>query len=929
MKSPWSRLKSWIRSVSRGKRLEADMEAEIRFHLEARAADLVREGLGPSEAMRQAGLEFGTVAAHKDAMRSSLGLRWWDELGEDLRYGSRILRKSPGFTSIAVASLALAIGANTTIFSVANEMLLEHLGVPHPGQLRLLTMGGDAKVVIHMIWGDADQLPDPQHQNQLVRYDGFTYPVYQQLRANNHVLQDLFAFKSLGRVNVTVNGAAQPADAQLVSGNFYQQMQVQPVLGRSILPSDDGAPGTGTVAVISDGFWSRAFGRSPAVLGKVIDVDMTPVTIVGVNSRSFSGAESVQQSPDLFMPLSTMPLFRAPFGDSKPVLASTQLYWLQVMARARPGLSDEQARASLDVALEAAVRATTTIKKGDTLPHIRVESGSKGLNYIAHQYAKPLYVLLVMVGAVLLMACANMANLMLARSSARQREMSVRLALGAGRSRVLRQVLTESLLLSFMGGIIGLLLGYLCRSALPHLIAKAWDYSDMEVPFNWKVFTFTATITIGTGILFGILPAWAATRAEIGTALKQSAQTASRRRRAWNGKGIVAFQIGVSTVLVIAAWLFLRTLINLNSVDPGFAVDHLVLFEIDAPSLRYPAPKDVAMHARLEEALSAVPGVEGVTASDAPLLVGMQMITGFHVEGTPEVELSPSPEDMNKFPRAADVGTDFISVMKIPMVAGRAFTRQDTETSAKVAIINQALAKRFFPHQNPIGKRFSAGPTAKDTKWIEIVGVCADTRYDALRNNPPPMHFGLYRQQPEMGGLTYIVRTPMKAEAIVPSLRAAVQRIDSNLPLLDLRTQRQQIDDDLQQERIFASLSTGFGLLALALACVGIYGIMAYTVAQRTNEIGIRLALGARRGQVRGMVLRESGWLAVAGVAVGILVALGLGRLVESLLYGVKATDPLSVLGASLLLLAVALSSGWIPARRASRLEPMDALRHQ
>ena len=929
MKSPWSRLKSWTRSVSRGKRLEADMEAEIRFHLEARAADLVREGLSPSEAMRQARLEFGTVAAHKDAMRSSLGLRWWDELREDLRYGFRILRKSPGFTSIAVASLTLAIGANTTIFSVANEMLLEHLGVPHPGQLRLLTMSGDAKVVIHMIWGDSDELPDPQHQNQLVRYDVFTYPIYQQLRGNNHVLEDLFAFKGLGRVNVTVNGAAQPADAQLVSGNFYQQMQVKPALGRAILPADDGAPGTGTVAVISDGFWSRAFGRSPAVLGKVIDVDMTPVTIVGVNSRSFSGAESVQQSPDLFMPLSTMPLFRAPFGDSGPVLASTQLYWLQVMARARPGLSDEQARASLDVALGAAVRATTTIKKGETLPHMRVEDGSKGLNYVAHQYAKPLYVLLVMVGAVLLMACANMASLMLARASARQREMSVRLALGAGRSRVLRQVLTESLLLSFIGGILGLLLGYLCRTALPRLVAKAWDYSYMEVPFNWKVFAFTATITIGTGILFGILPAWAATRAEIGAALKQGAQTATRRRHAWSGKGIVAFQIAVSTVLVIAAWLFLRTLINLNSVDPGFAVDHLVLFEIDAPSLRYPAPKDVALHARLEEALSAVPGVEGVTTSDAPLLVGMQMITGFHVEGTPEVELPPSPEEMSKFPRAADVGADFISVMKISMVAGRAFTRQDTETSPKVAIINQALANVFFPHQNPIGKRFRAGPNEKDSKWIEIVGVCADTRYDTLRNNPPPMHFGLYRQQPEVGGLTYIVRTPMKAEAIVPSLRAVVQHIDPNLPLLDIRNQRQQIDADLQQERTFASLSTGFGLLALTLACVGIYGIMAYTVAQRTNEIGIRLALGARRGQMRGMVLRESGWLAVAGVAMGISVSLGLGRLVESLLYGVKAADPLSVLGAALLLLAVALSSGWIPARRASRLEPMDALRHE
>ena len=929
MKSPWSRLKSWTRSVLGRRRLETDMESEIRFHLEARAADLVRTGLSSSEAMRQARLEFGTVAAHKDAMRSSLGLRWWDEFWEDLRYGLRILRKSPGFTSIAVASLALAIGANTTIFSVANEMLFEHLGVPHPEQLRLLTMSGDPKVVIHMIWGDGpEELPDPKHQNQMARFKIFTYPIYQQIRANNKVLEDLFAFKGLGRVNITVDSVAQAANAQLVSGNFYQQMQVKPVLGRMILPSDDGAPGTGTVAVISDGFWSRAFGRSPAVLGKVIDVDMTPVTIVGVNPSSFTGAESVQQSPDLFMPLSTMPLFRAPFGQSGPVLASTDLYWLQVMARARPGVSGEQAQASLDVALGAAVRATTTIKKGDTLPHILIDDGSRGLNFAAGQYARPLYVLLAMVGAVLLMACANMASLMLARASARQREMSVRLALGAGRSRVLRQVLTESLMLSFMGGIFGLVLGYLCRRALPRLVANGWDYSDIKVPFNWKVFAFTATITIGTGILFGILPAWAATRAEIGAALKQGAQTATRRRHAWSGKTIVAFQIAVSTVLVIAAWLFLRTLINLNRIDPGFAVDHLVLFEIDAPSLRYPAPKDVALHARLEEALRAVPGVEGVTTSDAPLLVGMQMITGFHVEGTPDVE-QPSPAEMSKLPRAADVGTDFLSVMKIPMVSGRAFTSQDTETSPKVAIINQALADVFFPHQNPVGKRFSAGPNEKDHKWIEIVGVCANTRYDSLRTNPAPLHFGLYRQQSEAGGLTYIIRTPMKAEAIIPSLRAAVHRIDRDLPLLDIRTQRQQIDADLQQERTFASLSSGFGLLALMLACVGIYGIMAYTVAQRINEIGIRLALGARRGQVRGMVLRESGWLALAGVAAGISVALGLGRLVASLLYGIKPADPLSVLGASLLLLAVALSSGWIPARRASRLEPMDALRHE
>ena len=412
--------------------------------------------------------------------------------------------------------------------------------------------------------------------------------------------------------------------------------------------------------------------------------------------------------------------------------------------------------------------------------------------------------------------------------------------------------------------------------------------------------------------------------------MKQGARTATRRRHAWSGKTIVAFQITVSTVLVIAAWLFLRTLINLNRIDPGFAVDHLVLFEIDAPSLRYPPPQDVALHGRLEEALRAVPGVEGVAPSDAPLLVGMLVMTGFHVEGTPEVELQPqSPQEMNKLPKSADVGETFLSVMKIPIVAGRNFGPQDTEASHKVAIINEALAQLYFPHLNPIGKRFRAGPKDKDSKWIEIIGVCANTRYDSLRGVPPPLHFNLYRQQSEMGGLTYIVRTPMRPKAIVPALRAAVQHIDPNLPLLDVRTQQEQIDADLQQERTFATLSLGFGLLALALACVGIYGIMAYTVTQRTNEIGIRLALGAKRGQICAMVLRESGFLAVMGVAVGVAVARGLGRLVESLLYGVRAADPLSILGAAALLLTVAVGSGWVPARRASRLEPMSALRHE
>jgi predicted permease len=903
-------------------RLEQEMEEEIRFHLEARAADLLREGLTSREAMRQARLEFGGVAIHKDGMRQSLGLRWWDELRGDLRYAAHILRKSPGFTLIAVGSLALAIGANTTIFSAANEMLYERLGVPHPEQLRLLTLTGDDNVAIHMSWGNTRRLP-----NGSVWHDSFTYPIYKQLRAQNRVLQDIFAFKDL-LVNVTIDGTAQSADAQLVSGNFYQQMQVLPTLGRALLPADDGAPGTGAVAVISDGLWSRAFGRSPHVIGKTILVNMTPVTIVGVNPKGFTGAQSVQASPEFFMPLSMISLLRAPLGDSGPLLSSTKLYWVQLMARVKPDISLQRAQASLDVAVSAAVRATTEVEKGETLPHIQLEDGSKGLNYSALLYAEPLHVLLTMVAGVLLMACANMANLMLARASARQREMSVRLALGASRSRILRQVLTESLLISFIGGTLGLALGYLSRAALPNLLASTWSSVRMQVPFDWKVFAFTAGLTIGAGILFGIFPAWAGTHVEIGVALKQAGQTATRRRRAWSGKAIVAFQVALSTLLVVAAGLFLRTLINLNRIDPGFRPENLVLFGIDAPSQRYPAPRDIALHVRLEEALRSVPGVQGVTASDIPLLSNSDANTGFVVEGAPEVKYVPGDTSQNA--NLAHVGADFISVMKIPMVAGRTFTMQDTETSPSVAIVNQALVHKFFPHQNPIGRRFSLeGHPDKDTKWVQIIGVCADTRYANLRSDPPPLYLALYRQQTEPGGLTYIVRTSRKPEAIVPSLRAAVQRIDPDLPLMDVRTQQQQMDANLQQERLFAGLTSGFGLLALTLACVGIYGIMAYTVVQRTNEIGIRLALGAKRRQVRGMVLREAGWLAVLGVASGLVVALGLGRLVRSMLYGLQPADPIALALAGCLLLLMALIAGWLPALRASRVEPMEALRHE
>ena len=917
-----ARVQSWLRSVLRRERLEAGMEEEIRFHLEARAADLMREGFTAEEAARRARLEFGWVATHKDDIRQRLGLRWWDELWSDLRYALRLLKKSPGFASVAIGSLALAIGANTSIFSVANELLFERLAVPHPEQLRLLTVSGDEKVAIHNEWGNNTR------ENGRMRYDVFSYPVYQQLKLHNQAMEPIFAFKNLDRANATVDGNAVPVRAASVSGNFFEQMQVRPQLGRGILPSDDGAPGTGAVLVISDGFWKRAFGRSPTVLGKTIRVNTNPMTIVGVTPPGFTGAESVQISPDLFMPMSMSQAVHGSMGMSEGLLTNTDLWWVQVMARAKPGVSDESARASLDTVLRAAVQSTMEIAKGDTLPRLEVEDGSKGLHQMTNFYKDPLYILLGMVGTVLVLACANMANLMLARAAARQREMSVRLALGASRWRILRQVLAESLLISCVGGALGLLLGYAGRSVLPNLVANGWGGTPMSVPFSWKIFAFTAVITIGTGIAFGIFPAWAATRNEVGAALKQGAHTASRRRKAWSGKLIVAFQVALSTLLVVSAALFLRTLVKLNAVDPGFRTDHLLQFDISLPAKRYEPPKDIAFLTRLEEQLRSVPGVDGVTSSDVALLAGGSRNSGFTPEGVPAGKFADLP-DHDRYPDLADVGNDFFREMKIPILVGRGFNAHDTEKSAKVSVINQTLARKFFPGQNPIGRRFTqSSPDDKEQVWEEIIGVCADTHYDSMRRDPPGLHFDLYRQLDRSDGLTFIVSTPLKPESMVPALTAAVQRLDPDLPLMNIRTMKEQMEESLQQEIIFASLTSGFALLALSLAMVGIYGIMAYTVAQRTNEIGIRLALGAKRQQVRGMVLREAGWLALIGVVSGLAVALALGKVVKSMLYGLQPADPASLVGAAGVLIAVALVAGWLPAARAAGVEPMEALRH-
>jgi predicted permease len=899
------------------------MDEELRFHLEARAADIVREGKLPQEAMRQARLEFGGIASHKDGMRSSLGLRWWDDLWCDLRYAARMLRRSPGFTAIAVASLALGIGANTIIFTLAKGILLDRLAVPQPNQLRLFAIVRDNHSPLHRFWGDFYKTPDGRSLTHSI-----SYPAYRLMRQQNlakPVLEDLFAFRYLGdfnRFTATVDGHAGTVTGELVSGNFYQQLGVQPALGRAIQPSDDDAPGSGPVAVISDGLWARLFARSPSVIGKTIQLNLIPITIVGVNPPGFTGVASVQISPDVFLPFSMQPTLMP--AQNASLLQDPNQWWMSIMGRARPGISDEAVRAAFAVWLEQDIRATVVVPKDASMPDLVVESGGQGLAAATHDYAAPIYVLSVLTGFVLLLACANLANLLLARSAARQREMSVRLALGASRSRVLRQVLTESLLLSSLGGIAGFALGYLGRNIIPHLLSSAWRPAPLNARFDLRIFAFTATVSILTGILFGLAPAWQATRTDVNTALKDAASSATRRRKGLAGKSIVVVQIALSMLLVVGAGLFAHTLINLNTTSLGFDPHNLLLFTIQAPPTRYPAPQNVALHQRIEDRLAEVPGVQSVALVENPLLAHNLSNTTF------EPTDQPKHTGDNRYRDVNTVGRNFFETYRIPILDGRSFGPTDTSTSPLVAVINQSLAHSAYPNVDPVGKTFTTERNLGDPETIyQIIGVSADAKYDQLQGDAPPTFYTLYRQAKGEQFITYTIKTQLSPAAILPALRNAVESIDKDLPLRDIRTQTEQIEDSISEQRLFATLTAGFGLLALALACVGIYGIMAYTVSQRTNEIGIRLALGAERKQVRGMVLREAGWLAVLGVVAGLAVALGLGRLVKSMLYGMKPADPVSFAGAGCLLLAVALVAAWLPAMRASRVEPTEALRHE
>ena len=765
---------SRILAMFRCRKLNGELDEELRTHLEMAAEEYQRRGLSADDAWRKALRDFGGVTQVRETVRMREGLVWVENVRRDVAYALRMLKKSPGFAAVAIGSLALGIGANTAIFSIAKHVLLDRLNVPHAGELRLFAWQSGRNSAVHSTWGDWDASPHS------VDSTSFSYPVYQLLRTQNHALLDLFAFKNLGRVNVTVKNEAEVVQGDLVSGNFYDQMEVQPQLGRAIQPADDKL-GAAPVATISDGYWTRRFNRSPAAVGATILVNLVPVTIVGINPAGFTGAKGTLISPEIFLPFSVQPTVY-PYHAETSLLASDRVWWMQIMGRLKPGVDEASAQAALNVALQAAVRATMTVKKDESVPQLALLDGSRGMNESGRKLARPLWFLMALVGLVVMLACANMANLLLSRSAARQREMSVRLALGASRARILRQVMTESLLLALLGGLAGLLVGWLGRNAILAMLSSPVESIAVQGGFDWGVFAFNAALSILTGLLFGLAPAWQSTRAQVSTTLKDAAQTVTRWRRGFAGKAIVGFQVALSTLLVVAAGIFLRTLINLDRVDPGFDTKNLVLFELRPPQSQYTGEKQIQLFQQITDRLGAVPGVERVSATSIAPLSHSYENDDFKVVG--------AKTDKDDAVNNSTVGEQYFATFRVPMLAGRGFLPSDTETAPKVAVVNQALVRQYFPNENPIGKSFVTSGVRDQKLTYQIVGVCADTRYGTLREDPPPIFYRNYRQSPEIDwGMTFAVRTHAGRGAITPELRRAVQSIDPNLPLTDVRTQ--------------------------------------------------------------------------------------------------------------------------------------------
>ena len=937
---------------------EKELEKEIQHHLRMAETERVERGASQSEAQAGARREFGNVGLVKEMTRDAWGWRWLENLFEDLRYGFRTLGKSKGFAAVAILTLALGIGANTAIFSLIDAALLRSIPVRDANQLMLMEWRAHKEPNIHnsMGYGDCEGV----HETSLRGYCSFSEPFYKELLAQDGIFSNVAAFAGGDRLDLSENGSASTVDqTEYVSGNYFETLGVQPALGR-LMTAEDDTPNAPSVAVLSYNFWRSRFGGSPSAVGKKILLNKIPFTIIGVAEPRFDSL-SPGNALQIWIPLSTLALLNQPW-DNRDV--DPLSWWLVIVGRLHPGTTRAQAQAAVNLIFHNEMTAgAKPIFKAEADPAISLTPVEQGLTGNRTDSSTPLYVLMLAVGIVLLIACANVAGLMLARATSRQKEMAVRIALGASRGRILRQLLTESLMLSLAGGALGILFASWCDASIVTFLNSGENGSPLFSPtIDTRVLVFTAAVSILTGILFGLAPALRGLRVDLTPALKEGAASGSQTVRSGKarlnaGNSLVVAQVALSIVVLAGAGLLVRTLQNLKNLDPGFDTRNILTFRLDPTLIGYKSADSDNIYSELRSRLSAMPGVASVSYSWTALLGGGRWSTSFHLRGKPKDEESNS--DM------LPVGPQFFETMRIPLLAGREFSAADyataqtiaaaqaaeraaaaaklkfgskpaenpaqtVEVPATPAMVNQAFVRKYFPNVNAVGQRFGqqeADPEKEEEKssgW-EIVGVVGDAKYDKLRRDVQPTTY-----IPNSGGsVAFALRTQTEPEKFVPEIRAIVSQIDSNLPVYDIRTESQQIDRQILKERLIARLSGFFGVLALLLACIGLYGLVSYEVARRTREIGIRTALGAEKREVLRLVLSQGMRLTLLGTVVGIGLALGLTRYTKDLLYGVKAADPLTYVAVTVLLVGVTLAASYVPARRATQVDPVVALRHE
>jgi predicted permease len=904
----FARLRSLWGSLRRRAQFESDLDDEMRAHIEARADDLVRSGLARDEAARRARIEFGCVEAHQEGVRESRRINWFEDLAQDLRFGLRMLRKSPGFTAVAVLTLALGIGANTAIFSIINAVALRLLPVHDPQQLVLLEWTARKKPTVHAFVRFGGCPGDSQRSASLVSGCSVSFPMFEQVRAAHDVFSGVFAFAVANKA-IKIGDRPTQRRGMFVSGEFFSTLGAKTALGRPLNPSDD-VPGATPVMVLSDHYWRTELNSDSAVIGKTALLDRQPFRIVGVTGYNFPELDA--GTPIDFW----LPLVYADTIAPRPTQTDGASLWLDVIGRLREGITQRRAEAEINARLiPNATTGPAPLFKASDEPRLLLPSAATGLASLRTVFGKPLFVLMTIVGLILLLTCANIAGLMLARASPRQKEIAVRRTLGAGRWRIIRQLLTESILLSAAGGALGILFARAAAKFLVTFLSNNWYFPlQIDAAIDWHVLVFTIAVSTLVGITFGLAPALHNSRVGVVPTLGRA--SADPKQSSHLSRVLVVAQVAISILVLVGAALLGRTLVNLETTATGFKPDGLLLFDLDmrAGGVSLDDPRVGQINQELRNRLSALPGVVSASYSSDALLAGGSSATRVNLPGEPSFAVD-----------TLAVGPAFFETMRIPLVAGRTFTQADFVSPAKPTpiIVNRTFSRNIFGDGSPLGRALTEA--GGQPVQLQVIGVVGDTKYDSLRDDMRPMIFMPYTYPFPV----FELRTQGDPKALTSMVYDAVGSVNHDFLVLHMMTQTEQIDRNIFQERLVAALSILFGLLGLLLACIGLYGIVAYGVIRRTHEIGVRMALGAQTDEMMWLTARQGLGLTLAGIATGLAIAAGLTRYLGSLLFGVRPIDPLTFGAMSLLLGAVAFLACYVPARRATRVDPMVALRHE